>query len=341
MRNPVYEQALNKQGLTWSYEESRRLDDIDEKKSLGNQARLEHRIDDDLVESYRQVYEADGSVFPPLVAYYPGVSTRPGPKPKLVLIDGNNRLAAARKAKRTTHDIYLVDCSDPRVIDRVTWTFNNLVNGKRLTPYESLEHASSYVRKYGMDVTTAAKEWGLTRTKLQRHLKLTELKETLERNKVKRTPLLSDDKLYSMSSLQQAGEDVLCAAAVVVGENGLTNQDIDTMLRDVAKAPTSQEKKAVIDRIAASEDAKRRRAETKGGTVNVKRNDPRDQLTSLITRGNRLFDKYERAALKPAPEDYKEQRVSAAALCHNLSLLFGFGSVVSDEDRGKSKGGVA
>ncbi len=330
MRNPVYEQALNKQGLKWEYVEKVPLADIDINKSFRNQARNQSLVDE-LVDSYEQAYK-DGDQFPPLVIY------RTSARSRFVLIDGNQRSTAARKAGKEDHDAYLVDCNDPRVIDRVTWTFNNMVNGKRLSKEECLDHAMSFVRKYGMTHAEAAKEWGLSRAQLQRHVKLTEINEELIKAGVKKTPLLTNDKLFSLSPLMQAGKDLFCKAAETVANYGLGSKDIEGLLKDVANATTSEDKRVTVDKLATSEEAKRRRAETKGGTINTRRNDPRDQLDRVITSGNRLFTSYDKAALKPAPEDYKTKRQEAAEFIHNLSLLFGFGAAVSDEDR---KGGVA
>ncbi len=60
MRNPIYEQALAKQGLEWHYEEKILLEDIDTAQGLRNQARLELPLDTDLVASYAEAKKDSG-----------------------------------------------------------------------------------------------------------------------------------------------------------------------------------------------------------------------------------------------------------------------------------------
>src|ERR1700724_605455 len=152
MQCRIYEQALNKQGLAWRYEEKVLLKDIDLAKGLRNQARLECPSDESLIASYAEA-KKNGDQFPPPVLWRPGQG-------RWIPIDGNQRLAADAKLGCGKTDAYIVDCKDEQVVDRLTWTFNNLVNGKRLSQEEALEHAVTFVRKYAMKAEVAAKAWG-------------------------------------------------------------------------------------------------------------------------------------------------------------------------------------
>lgn len=65
MRSEFYERALKKQGVTFEYKEKWSLEDVDARKSLANQARLDKPIDDDLVGQYGLAMK-EGDDFPPL-----------------------------------------------------------------------------------------------------------------------------------------------------------------------------------------------------------------------------------------------------------------------------------
>src|SRR4051812_36674204 len=71
MRNPTYEQALTKQGVSFTYLEEVPLAAIDVRKGLANQARLSKPLDEALAEQYASAFR-DGNDFPPLVLARPG-----------------------------------------------------------------------------------------------------------------------------------------------------------------------------------------------------------------------------------------------------------------------------
>ena len=66
MKNPQYEQALTKQGVSFTYLERVELDEINIAKGLANQARLLKPLDEELVEQYALAMK-EGDSFPPLV----------------------------------------------------------------------------------------------------------------------------------------------------------------------------------------------------------------------------------------------------------------------------------
>ncbi len=331
MRSPQYEHALTKQGLTFSYVEKERLDNIDGPRSLRNQARLLTPIDEELVSSYEEVYRnvpiGEETPFPPLVAFRPGKRS----DCKLTLIDGNQRFTAAGKAGRKVHDIYLVECQDSIIIDRVTWIFNNLVNGKRITPEECIEHALTLINKYAMPVNAAAKECGVKLGTLTKRLHAQKVSQVLERQQVKKSSTLTPERLNDLAPLLQVGEDVLARAATLVVEAGLNGNDTCELVTIVKRAPTVKDKLQAIETLANSEAVKVRRAETKGGTIKPPRIEPRDNLARLIQQANRLFDNFsDRVALKPRALDWKVQRQAATDLIEHLALLFGLGAMHKD-----------
>ncbi len=182
MKNSVFEQCLNNEGVNWEYKEKILIEQIDLVKSQNNQARLEEPIVNELVEQYTLLEQQEGYEFPAIVLW------QPGPKSKYIIIDGNNRTHAKIKANKTLTDAYLVISQDRKVIDRITWTFNNKVNGKRLTREECMIHAISYVRQYKITIAQAAKEWGVPAGSLQIKIKILDAKDSYTRI-ISRSPL--------------------------------------------------------------------------------------------------------------------------------------------------------
>ncbi len=325
MRNPTYEQAMTAQSVGFTYHESILLEDIDVGKGLRNQARLLNPIEDELVESYAQA-DRDGMDFPPLVLWRPG-------KGRYIPVDGNNRLAAYTRNRRKETDAYVLETQDVQVADRVTWTFNNAVNGKRLSKEECVAHAVSFVGKYSMSQEQAAKEWGVPLAAVRVAVRSNRLKDILAAHGVKKVP--DDRNLERLGALESAGEDVLVAAATVVVESGAGPKECDQLVKEVRAGRTHEAKIKAVDEFAQSEFIRQRQAETRGGKIKPQVKPPREQLKEhvhkavlLVTRFN---DKDRKDALKPAPHEYKGCRAEAAELCNHLITLYGLGALLREE----------
>ena len=318
MRNPTYEQALANQGVKWEYVEKFDMAEIDYQKGLQNQARLEMPLDDDLVNAYA-LRMKDGDQFPPIVLWRPG-------KGRWIPVDGNHNLAAKRKNNWKRTDAYLLDTKDQQVADRLTWTFNNSVNGRRLTPAEAMEHALSFVRKYGLPLTEAAKEWGVNVHNLQRHVKTAEIRDILNKNNVRINPAMADHCLFALSPLQNLGEDVLVKAGKLVSNSGITSEVVKTLVDRVQAARDSTKKLKAIDDFAESEAVRIRRAVTKGGRLRQAAG-PRMQLLRHLSALQHLFEDYkERSALRPQGQaEYASTRDMAQDVVTRLVSLFGLG----------------
>lgn len=319
MRNPTYEQALDRQGVRWEYREAVPLDSIDAARSLRNQARLEAPIDEELVGAYARA-DKDGLALPPLVAWRPG-------RGRWVLIDGNQRLAAYRRNGRKEADAYAVESTDAKVIDRLTWTFNNSVNGRRLTAAEALEHAVAYARKYAVPAAEAAKEWGVHPGTLSNKVRQAELLDVLRRHDVRVTPTLADGALAALAPLQTVGEDLFVKAVGAVKDTGISAEDARDLARQVSRAATVAAKAKAIDDFAASPKVVERRAETKGGRTRTRPDAPRERFVRLVRELCNLVEDYPAEAVRPRPSDWKPTRERAADLVARLTLLFGLGAV--------------
>jgi hypothetical protein len=324
VKNSVYEQALTKQGVAFTYHESVDIADIDTARGLRNQARLVNPIEEELVEQYAAAYR-DKMEFPPVVLWRPG-------KGRFTPIDGNNRLAACAKAKKKWHDAYVVECADRQVVDRLTWTFNNLVNGKRLSREECVEHAVSFVLKYGYPSKQAATEWGVPEWVVTRNVRTSQLRDTLRTHNVKVPANFPEEHINTLGPLKQVGEDLFVKAAKVAIDTGIGQKECEDLVKQVKGAKTSDAKVKVIDDYADSPIAKQRRAETKGGRVRVPQPLPRTQLARLLQLMQRLFEDYPaKEALRPPGPEYKTAREVAADVADRLIVLFGLGATVGKE----------
>lgn len=320
MRNQTYEQALQKSGVEFDYVEGFPPDAFDVTKSLRNQARLVDSLDGSLVNEYA-VADKEGFHFPALVAY------RLSPKSKLILIDGNHRLAAKIKNNRKAIDVYLVKTTDKKVIDRLTWKFNNMVNGRRLSRDEAMEHAVTFVRTYGVTITEAAKEWNVPQSSLSQRIIAEESKETMRKHNVRVSPAMGEAHFKWLAPLKQIGEDVFLAAAQVVSSSGLSESETADMTRDVRRQGTTEEKLKKVEEYANSEKVQERKAETKGGQTKVRRNYPRERFLRSLKELRNVMEDYEAKAIQPTNSEWKQYREMALSVSQRLVRMFALGSV--------------
>ncbi len=324
MRNPTYEQALTQQGVQWTYVEQVPLVEINASKGLKNQARLESPLEDELVEAYTLAYKAK-SEFPPLVLHKPG-------RGQYVPIDGNHRLEASNKAGRKWHDAYVVDVQDQMIVDRMTWVFNNLVNGKRLSREDCLQHAITFVRKYGHTCRAAAKEWGLNESGVNKAVRAVNTREKIEEVGVRVPQSAPNDVIIRLGEMVQAGDAVLKAAAEAVFRSGVSAKDVDVLAASVKAARNEEAKLETVRQFANSELVKRRQAETKGGRVRVPRPLPRTLLVRHLEGIEKLFKQYPaKEALRFPGEEGREARAVAREVVEKLVALYGLGVVPREE----------
>lgn len=318
MQNPIYDQTLAREGVEFEYADKVSLDDIDSRKGLANQARLEEPLDEGLVESYAALMR-EGVQFPPLVLWRPG-------KGRWIPVDGNQRLAACHKAGKRSIDAYLLKTTDQLVIDRLTWCLNNLVNGKRLTRDEALHHAAAYVRKYDVGPKQASKIWGVKDGDLRKYVAVQDKKDVLDKHRVRLPASFSDEKLYKMAGLTQAGEDVFVRAVKAVIATGVGGKEIVDLCDEIRSARTSEAKLQVVADFEKSDAAIQARAETQGGRVKPKTL-PRQKLAAQLRALGRLFEDFEDVALKPVGADFAPAREDAWRAVARLTALFGLGSL--------------
>lgn len=321
MRNSSYEQALDKQGVTWIYQDVVTISDIDRDRGLRNQARLEGPLDEELVEQYREL-DRSGSEAPAVVLWRPG-------RGRFVPIDGNNRLDAKAKNGKTVTDAYIVQHNDPQIIDRLTWTWNNLVNGKRLSQEECLQHAITFVRKYSMSIQEAAKQWGVSKWKVQNAIQVQDVKDILNKNNVRINKSLTDHRILKVIGVRACGEDLLVKACEAISSAYVTDEEILRLAQDVRAKSTHEAKLKVIESFTASERFKTAKAASKGGTIQPPRPTEADQLMRAVRQVNRILDRNpDKKSLQHSGTEFKRDREEVKDMLDRMIGVFGLGATL-------------
>lgn len=146
-RRPDIETELSdRYHVGWSYlsQLNTALFDID--RSLQNQARFE-ALDEDTVEQYREAVER-GDPFPAVIAY------RPRKNGKLLIIDGNHRLAAHDRAGATIDVYEVAQGTRPQTVALMTFAFNT--RHGRPTSEEERTSQALYLINSGASLGAAA-----------------------------------------------------------------------------------------------------------------------------------------------------------------------------------------
>ena len=127
IHNPQAESIFNRWGLSFELIDAFPIAEI--KDIEGQQVRFRTNIANaDVVEEYYE-QQQNGAVFPPVVLAFPGT-----------IIDGNTRLAMARKAKLETFPVYMVKTSSLDLAKALGAALNQ-IGGVRLTQDEAYRAA--------------------------------------------------------------------------------------------------------------------------------------------------------------------------------------------------------
>lgn len=163
MKDPAIEQWLAELEIpaaSVEYVDALALDDVDQRASLRNQARIKP-IDDDVAERYTDDMRK-GDVFPPIIVRARGS--------RRVVLGGNHRYKAARAA-RVPLSAYVVECSDEIAL-RISYE-DNRRHGLPPAEPERIRQAVHLVAS-GYKVAAAARVVGVPVGKLDRALRVDE-----------------------------------------------------------------------------------------------------------------------------------------------------------------------
>lgn len=141
-----------------------KLHEIDAPASRHNQARL-NAVTAEVANAYADAMKA-GAIFPPLVGYIGGKG--------IVLIDGNNRLAAATKCGADAIHVYVVDTDDTTIMNMIA-SANPVLNGFGATDDDKVRHGVAMVAR-GVPIKDAARQLSMAKSTLTRHVKVDEVR---------------------------------------------------------------------------------------------------------------------------------------------------------------------
>lgn len=148
MKSITFERIIEREIGDFEYLAGIDLALVDEKRSIANQARLVVPIIQEKVDQYVQMIRRWPDTIPALVAYrWDG---------KYVLIDGNHRFLAAKKAGKATLDVYVVKTTDMVLIDRATRLWNRWTNGAAPKDEEVMNQAVYLVESGTCTIAAAA-----------------------------------------------------------------------------------------------------------------------------------------------------------------------------------------
>jgi hypothetical protein len=320
MRNPVYEQALSRQGIKYQYIESLDLEAVSIQNSLHNQVRLKEAVLPELVKQYKIAYEV-GDQFPPLLCHRVG-------RGKYTLLDGVNRYSAAIAAKLKEHDAYEVDSDTPQsALIRLRATFNNSVNGQRMDYDDLMWHAVQIVRTRILSAAQAAKECSVKYPELVTRIRELEAREFLDTQAVPHRNL-QRDKILDLLPLKEAGTDLFTRACRIVNDTGASTEDCKDIVKAVKNAKTSDAKAKAINNWEESDRLARRRAETKGGTISVVK-PPSEKFDKLLRDLNHILSNNADNALRASRKEYEAQHEIVATIADRLVAMYGLGPIPS------------
>jgi ParB-like chromosome segregation protein Spo0J len=239
--NPQAESIFNRWGLNFELLPDFRIADIQD--SPGQQVRFRANIaNDDIVEEYFEQF-SNGSVFPPVVLAYPGT-----------IIDGNTRLAMARKAGLETFPVYMVRVSSLDLAKALGAALNQ-IGGVRLTSDEAyqaavdmmgenLKFTDAQIAQITGKAAWQVKNWRAEQDAAQ-HAQRTETAASFAA--VPKT---------QHKTLAKVVQDAPFAAAVkLAGSRRLPNATVKRMVEDIVKAPSEQEALSVVEAVGVENPA--------------------------------------------------------------------------------------
>lgn len=112
---------------------------------------------------------------------------------------------------------------------------------------ECLQHAVTFVRKYGYNAKNAAKEWGLHENMVNRAVRILNTKEKLESIGVKIPHSASEEIVNRLHPVIIYGDEVLKNAAEAVFKSGVGSREVEKLAQDIKAARNEQSKLEVIN----------------------------------------------------------------------------------------------
>ena len=244
MQDPRIERWLTTEAVSWEYLPVVAIADIDIEASKRNQARVNAPLVSDLVERYTLAL-IDGNEFPALIGYR-------ADNGRYILLDGNQRCAAAVDAERNTVDMYVCSGLDDMQRTALCWSANGL-NGDPGSPLDHILLAKAFHQRYpGLPKAEVARRFRIKPEKFERELRSDEVSARLHQfgfdpdamsgtNKERLHAYLDDDVRFR-------------EAAKFIQEAGLKGNLASEFWSDIRRARTEKDCLVVIDTWRARPD---------------------------------------------------------------------------------------
>lgn len=233
MRDNITEARLDREGVQWTYVEEVPIVDIDVRASLGNQARFDP-INRANVERYA-LKMIDGEPFPAIILFRKEKDT-------LVAIDGNHRIAAATEAEKVAIDAYVLTEMDALTVMRLTRTWN-IGNGQGLSRDEIVETAIYFAHNTPYSLKDIAKMVGMNERTLGGYIRHRETKDRLFKLGVPAEGM-GQTHVERLGGIKD--DAVLAEAARLVIRAGLPIAKVESLVQDIGRAKSEQERMAVV-----------------------------------------------------------------------------------------------
>lgn len=237
MRHEPTEQWLRDEHAPFTYVEELSWNKFDIPLSRRNQARVaaKNGLLEEVVANYAAAM-GQGRQFPAVVAYEG--------KRGYVLIDGNQRQAAAERAKCPATDVYLVQSDDPRLLDGLTRAANT-INGQPPLNEERLEHAKYFHKVYGTPIVEIARSFNISFSQLNAAIRGDETRQRLGTLGVEIPEArgLRDTRSIAATCAKLASihsDPVLKEAAQLIFEARLSSTLVDELLGLLRQARSEQ-----------------------------------------------------------------------------------------------------
>lgn len=194
--------------------------------------KLEHQVDDDTIDQYA-TFMNQGVIFPPIVLLR-----------ETIILDGNSRVAAAKKAGKKTLAAFKCNFVNPDLAVAFAGAMNQM-GGRRLSPEEARSQAEVLMR-YDYEDEAIARELGYGRVHVNNWRRDREVREHAERTKI--SDALAKIKLNDARKLSAIKRDApFVAVANLVAENKLPAKQVTELVKAVNDAPSEAEALNAVD----------------------------------------------------------------------------------------------
>lgn len=275
-RRPETEQWLEESGLSWDYDPAFPLADIDQEKSLANQARLGEPINDETLEEYREALRR-GDKFPALVVAKPGVRTR------AVNIDGNHRYVAAAAEGLETFGAYVVSAKVTHPKVETMMAEANAKHG-RVTPVEDrIQQALHMIDNRGWGVEKAAASVALPLSTLRSRYDKVRADRRADEVGLKRSDWDSLNATVRTRLLTISTDEGFKAASRLAVAAALSTAQVDEMVAALRESKSSGKQEQIVR--ALRRDYADRIKDVSAGTLKVgggRGFTPRTRLTMVL-----------------------------------------------------------